>query len=48
MNHIFPNVKRFHAYEKAHNTIGPTRLAFSELLGWSVEVYCVRYTMMEE
>jgi hypothetical protein len=46
MNHIFPNKGGFWKYVKddadfAHRlSIGPLRSPFSELLGWSVEVYC--------
>jgi hypothetical protein len=46
MNHIFPNKHDGWNYVKqqpqfAHgNTIGPLRSPFSELIGWSVEVYC--------
>jgi hypothetical protein len=46
MNHIFPNKGDFWKYVKddadfAHRlSIGPLRSPFSELVGWSVEIYC--------
>jgi hypothetical protein len=46
MNHIFPNKEDGWNYVKqdpefAHgNTIGPLRSPFSELVDWSVEIYC--------
>jgi hypothetical protein len=46
MNHIFPNKENGWKFVKqqphfAHGkTIGPIRSPFSELIGWSVEVYC--------
>jgi hypothetical protein len=54
MNHIFPRKEDFWKYVKddaefAHRiTIGPLRSPFSELIGWSVEVYCSKvYNRMD-
>jgi hypothetical protein len=54
MNHIFPRKEDFWKYVKddaefAHPiTIGPLRSPFSELIGWSVEIYCSKvYNRMD-